>query len=164
MTARSSFLFLRPKNSQAAIPVYPCCTSRGSVVALDANTGKQIWKAWVVPGDPKPVKTMTNGVTIWAPGGGAVWDTPTIEPVRNAIYFGTGDATTAPSPKTTDGIMAVDLKTGDMLWAFQADENDVFMGGCNARHRSDACPNPMGRISISAFRRSSRPCPTGSAC
>jgi polyvinyl alcohol dehydrogenase (cytochrome) len=122
-------------------PGYPCCTSRGSVVALDANTGKQIWKAWVVPGDPKPVKTMANGVTIYAPGGGAVWDSPTIDPVRNAIYFGTGDATTAPAPKTTDGIMAVDLKSGDMLWAFQADENDVFMGGCTPANPSDACPN-----------------------
>ena len=128
-------------------PGYPCCTSRGSVVALDANTGKQIWKAWVVSGDPKPVTTMANGVTVWAPGGGAVWDTPTIDTVRNAIYFGTGDATTAPAPKTTDGIMAVDLKTGDMLWAFQADENDVFMGGCGPvtdPNRSAACPNPNG--------------------
>jgi len=125
-------------------PGYPCCTSRGSVVALDANTGKQVWKAWVVPGDPKPVKTMANGVTIYAPGGGAVWDSPTIDPVRNAIYFGTGDATTAPAPKTTDGIMAVDLKSGDMLWAFQADENDVFMGGCTPANPSDACPNPNG--------------------
>src|SRR5262249_18182708 len=34
-------------------PDYPCCTSRGSVVALDANTGKQIWKAWVIPDEPK---------------------------------------------------------------------------------------------------------------
>ncbi|HET9219506.1 MAG TPA: PQQ-binding-like beta-propeller repeat protein [Terriglobia bacterium] len=125
-------------------PGYPCCTSRGSVVALDANTGKQLWKAWVVTGDPKPVKTMANGVTIYAPGGGGVWNTPTIDPVRNAVYFGTGDATTAPAPKTTDGIMAVDLKTGDLLWAFQADENDVFMGGCGGPVRSDACPTPNG--------------------
>src|SRR5688572_24306360 len=125
-------------------PGYPCCTSRGSVVALDANTGKQLWKAWVVTGDPKPVKTMANGVTIYAPGGGGVWNTPTIDPVSNAVYFGTGDATTAPAPKTTDGIMAVDLKTGDLLWAFQADENDVFMGGCNGPNRSEACPTPMG--------------------
>jgi polyvinyl alcohol dehydrogenase (cytochrome) len=125
-------------------PGYPCCTSRGSVVALDANTGRQIWKSWVVSGDPKPVKTMANGVTIYAPGGGGVWNTPTIDPVRNAIYIGTGDATTAPSPKTTDAIMAVDIKSGDLLWAFQADENDVFMGGCNGAQRSDACPTPMG--------------------
>ena len=28
---------------------YSCCTGRGSVVALDANTGRQIWKTYVVP-------------------------------------------------------------------------------------------------------------------
>ncbi len=123
---------------------YPCCTSRGSVVALDANTGKQIWKAWVVPDEPKPYKTQTNGVVLYKPAGGAVWNSPTVDPVRQAVYFGTGDATTAPSPKTTDGVMAVDINTGKLLWSYQAHENDVFMGGCNGPNRSDACPSPMG--------------------
>lgn len=125
-------------------PDYPCCTSRGSVVALDANTGKQLWKAWVIPDEPKPYKTMSNGVTLYKPAGGAVWNSPTIDPVRNAVYFGTGDATTAPAPKTTDGIMAVNINTGEFLWAYQATENDVFMGGCNGPVKSEACPTPMG--------------------
>ena len=125
-------------------PDYPCCSSRGSVVALDANTGKEIWKAWVVPEEPQPYKTMANGVTLYKPAGGAVWNSPTIDPVRRAVYFGTGDATTAPSPKTTDAIMAVDLNTGKLLWAYQATENDVFMGGCNGPNRSEACPTPLG--------------------
>jgi polyvinyl alcohol dehydrogenase (cytochrome) len=123
---------------------YPCCTSRGSVVALDANTGKMIWKAWVVPDQPKPYKIQSNGVVLYAPAGGSVWNTPTVDTVRNAVYFSTGDATTYPSPKTTDGVMAVDIDTGKLLWSYQADENDVFMGGCNGPTRSEACPNPMG--------------------
>jgi polyvinyl alcohol dehydrogenase (cytochrome) len=125
-------------------PDYPCCTSRGSVVALDANTGKQLWKSWVIPDEPKPYKTMSNGVTLYKPAGGAVWNSPAIDPVRNAVYFGTGDATTAPAPKTTDGIMAVNINTGEFLWAYQATENDVFMGGCNGPVKSEACPTPMG--------------------
>jgi polyvinyl alcohol dehydrogenase (cytochrome) len=125
-------------------PDYPCCTSRGSVVALDANTGKQLWKAWVIPDEPKAYTKMANGVTLYKPAGGAVWNSPTIDPVRNAIYFGTGDATTAPAPKTTDGIMAVNINTGEFLWAYQATENDVFMGGCNGPVKSEACPSPMG--------------------
>ena len=125
-------------------PDYPCCTSRGSVVALDANTGKQIWKAWVIPDEPKPYTTMANGVQLFKPAGGAVWNSPTIDPVRNAVYFGTGDATTAPAPKTTDGIMAVNINSGEFLWAYQATENDVFMGGCNGPVKSEACPTPMG--------------------
>ena len=125
-------------------PDYPCCTSRGSVVALDANTGKQIWKAWVIPDEPKPYKKMSNGVTLYKPAGGAVWNSPTVDPVRQAVYFGTGDATTAPSPKTTDSIMAVNINTGEFLWAYQATENDVFMGGCGGPVKSEACPDPMG--------------------
>ena len=125
-------------------PGYPCCTSRGSVVALDASTGKEIWKAWVVPDEPKPYKTMANGVVLYAPAGGAVWNSPTIDTVKRAVYFGTGDATTAPPAKTTDAIMAVDLDTGKLLWSYQATEDDVFMGGCNGPNKSEACPNPMG--------------------
>jgi polyvinyl alcohol dehydrogenase (cytochrome) len=125
-------------------PDYPCCTSRGSVVALDANTGGQIWKAWVVPEEPKPYKTQANGVVLYKPAGGAVWNSPTVDPVRRAVYFGTGDATTAPPARTTDGIMAVDLDTGRFLWAYQATEGDVFMGGCNGPRKSEACPDPLG--------------------
>jgi polyvinyl alcohol dehydrogenase (cytochrome) len=129
---------------RAGNPNYPCCTSRGSVVALDPSTGKQLWKTWVVPDEPKPYKTMDNGVTLYKPAGGAVWNSPTVDPSNNTVYFATGDATTAPSPKTTDGIMAVNINTGEFLWAFQATENDVFMGGCNGTVKSDACPSPMG--------------------
>jgi polyvinyl alcohol dehydrogenase (cytochrome) len=123
---------------------YPCCTSRGSVVALDASTGKQIWKAWTVPDEPKPWKTQANGVTLYKPAGGAVWSAPTIDPVRQALYVGTGDATTAPPSILTDAVMAVDLNTGKVLWSYQATEGDVFMGGCNGPARSEACPSPMG--------------------
>lgn len=125
-------------------PAYPCCTSRGSVVALDANTGEQIWKAWVVPGEPKPYATQPNGVTVYKPAGGAVWNTPTVDPVGHAVYFGTGDATTAPPPPTTDGVMAVDIDTGELLWAYQATVGDVFMGGCGGENKSPACPEPLG--------------------
>ena len=125
-------------------PDYPCCTSRGSLVALDANTGNIVWKTWVVPGDLKPTKIQTNGVVLYAPGGGGVWNSPTIDPARNAVYISTGDATTAPAPNTTDGIMAMDINSGKVLWAYQADQNDVFMGGCNGPVKSEACPSPMG--------------------
>ena len=49
--------------------VYPCCTFRGSVVALDANTGKQIWKTFIIPDAPKPLKKTSKGVQLWGPAG-----------------------------------------------------------------------------------------------
>jgi polyvinyl alcohol dehydrogenase (cytochrome) len=125
-------------------PGYSCCTARGSVVALDANTGKEIWKAWVVPEEPKPWLTQPNGVVLYKPAGGAVWNAPTVDPARGAVYFGTGDATTGPPAVTTDAIMAVDINTGRLLWHYQATEGDVFMGGCNGAEKSPACPTPMG--------------------
>lgn len=125
-------------------PDYPCCTSRGSVVALDASTGKQVWKAWTVPEEPKPWRTMANGVTLYKPAGGAIWAAPTIDTVRQAVYVGTGDATTAPPSVLTDAVVAFDLNSGKLLWSYQAIEGDVFMGGCNGPVKSDACPSPMG--------------------
>jgi polyvinyl alcohol dehydrogenase (cytochrome) len=128
----------------AGTPDYPCCTSRGSVVALDANTGRQIWKAWVIAETPQPYLKQANGVWLYRPAGGAVWNTPTVDPKRHAVYFGTGDATTAPSPPTTDAVMAVDIDTGRTLWSYQATEGDVRIGGCTGAQQSAACPKNNG--------------------
>ena len=48
---------------------YPCCTSRGSVVKLNASTGEQVWKTYVVPEAPKPTRKNSKGVQQYAPGG-----------------------------------------------------------------------------------------------
>jgi polyvinyl alcohol dehydrogenase (cytochrome) len=122
---------------------YSCCTGRGSVVALDANTGKQVWKSYVVD-TPVPVRKNSKGVQQFAPSGGSIWNSPTIDAKRNAIYFGTGDGQTEPTPDTTDAIMALSLKTGKILWFYQAQAGDAFMGGCNGDTRTDNCPKVNG--------------------
>jgi polyvinyl alcohol dehydrogenase (cytochrome) len=122
---------------------YPCCTSRGAVVALDASTGKQIWKTYNVD-EPKPWKKNPNGVQLYGPSAGGVWNAPTIDPVRGALYVGTGDAVTPPESPLTDAVVAMDLKTGKVLWSYRAANQDLFMGGCNGPTRSEACPSPMG--------------------
>ena len=127
----------------AATLDYPCCTSRGSVVALDANTGERVWKTYVMD-EPKPTRKNSKGVQLYGPAGGSVWNSPTIDVKKNAIYFGTGDAETEPAPKTTDAIMALDLNTGKMLWVYQAQANDAFLGGCNGAGKTDNCPSENG--------------------
>jgi polyvinyl alcohol dehydrogenase (cytochrome) len=122
---------------------YPCCTSRGAVSALDANTGKQVWKTYNVD-EPKPWKKNPNGVQLYGPSAGGVWNTPTLDPARGALYVGTGDAVTPPESPLTDAIVAMDLKTGKVLWSWRAVQQDLFMGGCNGPVRSEACPSPMG--------------------
>ena len=122
---------------------YSCCTGRGSIVALDADTGAQLWKTYVVP-TPVPVRKNSRGVQQYAPSGGSIWNSPTIDAQRDAIYAGTGDGQTDPAPDTTDSIIALDLKTGRMLWHYQAQAGDAFMGGCNGPERTDNCPKVNG--------------------
>ena len=123
---------------------YACCTFRGSVVALDAATGKQIWKTYTIAEEPKPVGKNTNGVQRFAPAGGGVWNTPTIDPARHALYVGTGDAYTLPAPNTTDAIIAMDLNNGKILWSVQDSENDAWLAGCNGPTPPENCPKDLG--------------------
>jgi polyvinyl alcohol dehydrogenase (cytochrome) len=127
----------------SADPSYPCCSFRGSVVALDANTGQRIWKSYVIPETPKPVRKNSRGVQLYAPAGGAVWNSPTIDTERQLLYVGTGDALTEPAPKTTDAIVALDLKTGKIVWSFQAVKNDAWMLGC-VPTPTENCPKNLG--------------------
>jgi polyvinyl alcohol dehydrogenase (cytochrome) len=127
----------------SADPSYACCRFRGSIVALDANTGRLIWKSYVIPEAPKPVRKNMSGVQLYAPAGGAVWDSPTIDTERQLLYVGTGDAYTEPAPKTTDAIVALDLKTGKIVWSFQAVKNDAWMIGC-VPTPTDNCPKSLG--------------------
>ncbi len=111
-------------------PAYECCTSRGSVVALDAANGKQIWKTYTIPDPPKPTTKNAAGTQLWGPSGAGVWNSPTIDSRRRALYVGTGNAYSAPAAPTTDSIVAMDLDSGKILWSVQGTSNDVWLVAC----------------------------------
>jgi polyvinyl alcohol dehydrogenase (cytochrome) len=123
---------------------YPCCRFRGSLVALDASTGKKIWQSYVIPEPAKPTRKNSIGTQLYGPAGGAVWGSPTVDAKRHAIYVGTGDAYTEPAPKTTDSILAYDMDTGKLLWAFQDTKDDAWMLGCGPTYRAEPCPKDLG--------------------
>jgi polyvinyl alcohol dehydrogenase (cytochrome) len=123
---------------------YACCTFRGSVVALDLATGKQIWKTYTIAEAPKQVGRNLNGVLRWAPAGAGVWNSPTIDPKRRALYIGTGDAYTSPAAATTDSIVAMDLDSGKILWSVQDTEGDTWLAGCNGAKLPENCPAQLG--------------------
>ncbi len=122
---------------------YECCTFRGSIVALEASSGNQIWKTYTIQEEPEPTKKSASGVQLWGPAGGAVWNTPTIDPERGELYFGTGNAYTSPAAPTTDSVMALDLRTGRILWWYQVVNQDAWVIGCGRddRARTDHCPD-----------------------
>src|SRR5258708_10186429 len=123
---------------------YPCCTFRGSVAAYDASTGKQICDTYVIPEEPKPTRKNSKGVQLYAPAGASVWNSPTVDVKRKAIYFGTGDSETEPAANTSDSVMALDMATGKMLWAYQAQAGDAFLGGCSGQNPPENCPKENG--------------------
>src|SRR5262249_15826828 len=73
-------------------PNYECCTFRGSIVGLDASTGKQLWKTYSVTDPAKPYKKIAERTQLWGPAGGGIWNAPTIDEKRNRLYVGTGNS------------------------------------------------------------------------
>lgn len=122
-------------------PGYECCTFRGSVVALDAATGKMIWQTYMAAETPSPHGKTTDGRTIMGPSGMAIWSAPTIDAAKKRIYVGTGDNYSAPDTKTSDAVVALDLETGKLLWSTQFDKEDVYKIECG-NHPAANCTQP----------------------
>ncbi len=128
----------------ARILDYPCCTAVGSVSALDANTGKVLWKTYTIAERPHPTHKNSRGIQLWAPAGVPVWNTPTLDTRRKAIYVGTGDASTYPAPPTSDAVVALDMQSGRLLWSRQIYRNDSFIVGCSGASFTENCPKVVG--------------------
>jgi len=94
--------------------------------------------------EPKPTRKNSRGVQQYSPSGGSIWNSPSIDAERGVIYVGTGDGQSDPVPETTDAIVALDLKTGAIVWFYQAQAGDAFMGGCNGPEKTDNCPKVNG--------------------
>ena len=131
------------EDGPAANPKYECCKSRSSVVALDAVSGKQIWKTYTIPDEPKRTGVNKKGVPTWGPSGASVWGSPTLDLQRKAVYVGTGDNHSLPATRTSDAILAFDMDTGKMLWSRQVTANDTFNVSCVFEDHSN-CPDPAG--------------------
>jgi polyvinyl alcohol dehydrogenase (cytochrome) len=126
-----------------AVETYECCTFRGSLVALDAKTGKILWKTYPIPDPPRPFKKSSAGVQMYGPAGAAIWSAPTIDAKRKLIYVGTGDSFTDIPTSATDSIVAMDMETGRIKWVMQATANDNYLFGCNVPGKG-ICPDPVG--------------------
>lgn len=122
---------------------------RGWIAALDAGTGREVWRAFNVGPDRdvkigprfKPFYASDRGVDLgattwpgesWKIGGGVVWGWISYDPELNLVYYGTSN----PGPwnvnkrpgdnKWTCAILARDADTGELVWAFQVTPHDMW--------------------------------------
>jgi quinohemoprotein ethanol dehydrogenase len=110
---------------------------RGYITAYDAETGKQAWRFYAVPGDPsKPFesKAMEMAARTWTGewwkygGGGTCWDAIAFDPELNIMYVGTGNGSPwnryHRSPGGGDNlflssIVAINPDNGEYVWHYQ---------------------------------------------
>lgn len=113
---------------------------RGYVSAYDAGTGKLIWRAYTVPGDPsKPFESdaMKHAAATWsgewwkAGGGGTAWDAMVYDPDTDFVFFGTGNGSPWYDRLRSKGdnlyiasIVALRADTGEQAWAYQTTPGD----------------------------------------
>jgi quinohemoprotein ethanol dehydrogenase len=116
---------------------------RGYVTAYDVRTGKQAWRFFTVPGDPKkPFESpaMELAAKTWRGdkwweygGGGTVWDSMAYDPELNLLYLGVGNGSPwtrrTRSPGGGDNLflssmVALDADTGQYVWHYQTTPGD----------------------------------------
>ena len=122
---------------------------RGWLIALDAASGKQAWKAWSTGPDKdvligagfKPFYAMDRGKDLgksswpgeaWKIGGGTAWGWISYDPALDLIYYGTGNAgpwnpdQRPGDNKWTAGVFARDPDDGSAKWFYQFSPHDLF--------------------------------------
>jgi polyvinyl alcohol dehydrogenase (cytochrome) len=134
------------------VPGYPCCSFRGSMTAVDLETGALLWKTLMVPeGYP----------------GGAVWGSaPAVDTRRGQVYIATGNNYDIPQEALDcvaaangdpaaeraciaddnhiDAILALDLATGEINWVTAALPFDAWTVQCVFGFNPENCPEPAG--------------------
>jgi len=113
------------RTSLVVDPNAACCSFRGSVVALDAATGRTLWQSFTIA---EPAKLQATGKL--GPSGAPIWGTPAVDPVKNALYVTTGNNYSDPTSPMSDSFVAMDLATGRILWHRQMTAADAYTAAC----------------------------------
>ena len=102
---------------------------RGFVAAVDAETGKEVWRTHTVPAPGEPGSDTWQG-DHWKSGGGSVWVTGNYDPKLGLAYFGTGNPGPWPADAHpgdnlyTTSVIALDVETGKIRGHHQYHWND----------------------------------------
>ncbi len=124
-------------------PGYVCCSFRGSLVAMDAMTGREKWRTWLVD-EPRANGANKAGAPQMGPSGVPVWNTPAIDVARNQLTIGTGDNYSTPATELSDSVLALDLDSGRIKWRFTETQRDAWNAACTMPELSKNCPDEDG--------------------
>ncbi len=108
--------------------------TRGRLTALDAKTGKILWRAYTLPAPGEAGSDTWPKDSVQSMRGGApIWNTPALDPALGLIYFATGNcgpdyngAVRAGDNLYCASIMALKAKTGEYVWHFQEVHHDIW--------------------------------------
>jgi quinohemoprotein ethanol dehydrogenase len=106
---------------------------RGRLTALDAKTGKVDWRFWTTPGPGETGhNTWPQTGEAWKHGGASIWNTPSVDPKLNEIYFSTSNASPWVGSERegdnlfTSSIVALNAETGKYKWHYQQVHHDLW--------------------------------------
>lgn len=105
---------------------------RGFIAAFEPETGKEIWKAFLVPAPGEPGSETWPKGDQWKNGGASVWVTPNYDPEMNLLFVGTGNGgpwmgDQRPGDNLyTSSTVAVDAATGQIKGHFQYTPNESW--------------------------------------
>ncbi|MDG2003221.1 MAG: PQQ-binding-like beta-propeller repeat protein [Novosphingobium sp.] len=131
------------EESSTTNPFYPCCTFRGSVLALDPATGAEKWRRFLIE-EPVPTGTSENGTAMHGPAGAPVWAVPAYDEARGQLYIATGNNYASPTTDMSNAVLALNAATGAIKWSYQATEGDAWNVACVFKQMSPSCPEEDG--------------------
>jgi len=107
---------------------------RGRLTALDAKTGKILWRAYTLPAPGEPGgDSWPGGTTHYSRGGASIWNTPALDPELGLVYFAVGNCGPDYDGSMREGdnlfcasVLAVNAKTGAYAWHFQQLHHDIW--------------------------------------
>ena len=141
-------LYVPVSSQEEATTMHPsssCCTFRGSVVALDAQSGKTLWKGYTIATVPAPTRKNDAGTQMFGPAGAAVWSSPTVDRSRKVVYATTGNSYSDPASDGGNAFIAFTQGTGERAWVNQVTAGDAYTMACNVNAAGKGnCPQADG--------------------
>jgi alcohol dehydrogenase (cytochrome c) len=105
---------------------------RGFLDGYDPETGKRLWRKYMVPAPGEKGSETWPKDDSWQRGGGSTWITGSYDPELDLVYWGVGNAGPwNPGGRPGDNlytasVIALKPKTGEFVWHYQLVPNEMF--------------------------------------